>query len=114
MKTELQISVIYLAKEENDINNFDFYIRMFPAEDKTIVSVCVVPRYSLNGKTVKHIRFSVRSDCSLNADEVLIIIADLKELEIIVSNVELSAEKAQKHLMNLMTEHLRRFGKDRP
>lgn len=87
---------------------------MFPAEDYSILSVCVVPRYSLNGKTVKHIRFSVKSDRSLNADEVLFMIADLKELEIIVSSVELSAESAQKHLMNLMLEHIRRFGKDRP
>lgn len=111
MKTELQISVIYLAKEENDINDFDFYIRMFPAEDKNIVSVSAVPRYSLNGKTVKHIKFAVQSNRYLNAYEVLEMIANLKELESIVRSVELSAEDAQKRLMNLMLEQINRFGR---
>ena len=54
MQTELQVSVIYLAQEENDINEFDFFIRMIPTEDKNIVSVSAVPRFALDGKAVKH------------------------------------------------------------
>ena len=49
MQTELQVSVIYLAQEENDINEFDFFIRMIPTEDKNIVSVSAVPRFALDG-----------------------------------------------------------------
>ena len=54
MQTELQLSVIYLSQEENDINEFDFFIRMIPTEERNIISVSVVPRFNLDGKVVKN------------------------------------------------------------
>ena len=62
MNTELQFSVIYLSQENNDINDFDFFIRMIPTKDGNVVSVSVVPRFCLDGKIVKHIKFSVVAD----------------------------------------------------
>ena len=48
MKTELQVSVIYLKDDANDINEFDFFIRMFPVEVKNCISVSAMPRCSVN------------------------------------------------------------------
>lgn len=112
MQTELQISVIYLADEKNDINDFDFFIRMTKLEYKSIVSISAVPRFLLNEKVVKHIRFSVSSEKNLNAYEVLSMIAELKELESIVSNTDLNAEAGEKLLKELMLEQLKSFGKE--
>lgn len=85
---------------------------MFPAEDRTIVSVNAVPRYSIDEKLVKHIKFSVQSIRSMDAYAVLAIIADLRELEDIVQNVNLSAKDAQEHLKDIMLEKIKFFGKD--
>ena len=112
MPTELQISVIYLADEKNDINDFDFFIRMLPTGEKSIVSVDAVPRFSLNGKTVNHIRFSLLSSKSLNAYEVLSLISNLKELETIVNDTGIKAEDAEKSLKELMSTQIEHFGKE--
>ena len=112
MPTELQISVIYLADEKNDINDFDFFIRMLPTKEKSIVSVNAVPRFSLNAKTVKHIRFSLSSSKSLNAYEVLSLISNLKELEMIVKDTKIKAEDAENSLKELMSTQLKHYGKE--
>ncbi|MBE7059422.1 MAG: hypothetical protein E7389_01205 [Ruminococcaceae bacterium] len=112
MQTELQISVIYRSDEKNDINDFDFFIRMVPTEDKNIVSVNAVPRFSLNGKTVNHIKFSVSSGKRLNAYEVLSMISSLKELETIVNNTAIKTEDAENLLKELMSTQLEHFGKE--
>ena len=88
MQTELQVSVVYLSQETNDIDEFDFFIRMIPTEDRNIVSVSAVPRFSLDGKLVKNIRLSVLATESLSAFDVLKMISQLKELKGIVSDVK--------------------------
>ena len=110
MQTELQVSVIYLAQEENDINEFDFFIRMIPTEDKNIVSVSAVPRFSLDGKTVKHLRFSVAAKEALHAFDVLQMISKLKELQTIVSDVNLSTADAEAKLKDLMLKAINQYG----
>ena len=112
MPTEIKISVIYLADEKNDINDFDFFIRMVPTENKGIVSVNAVPRFSLNGKTVNHIRFSVSSGKRLNAYEVLSMISSLKELEKVVNNTNIKTEDAENLLKELMSSQIEHFGKE--
>ena len=112
MPKEIKISVIYLADEKNDINDFDFFIRMQPTESKNIVSVDAVPRFSLNGKTVNHIRFSVSDGKGLDANEVLSMISHLKELETIVNDSNLKAEDAEKYLKELMLTQIEHYGKE--
>ena len=110
MQTELQVSVIYLSQETNDIDEFDFFIRMIPTEDRNIVSVSAVPRFSLDGKLVKNIRLSVLATESLSAFDVLKMISQLKELKGIVSDVNLSAEDAEDMLKGLMKKALHLYG----
>lgn len=102
MNTELQFSVIYLSQEDNDINDFDFFIRMIPTKDGNIVSVSVVPRFCLDGKTVKHIKFSVVSDEGLDAADVIQTLAQLKDLKEIVSDKNLSTQDAEARLKDLI------------
>lgn len=112
MKTELQVSVIYLKDDANDINEFDFFIRMFPVEDKKCISVSAMPRFSVNDKTVKHIKFSFNTEKDLNAYDVMRIIAQLKELEWIVCDKDLTAKDAQTHLMEMMKKQIENYSKD--
>ena len=102
MNTELQFSVIYLSQEDNDINDFDFFIRMIPTKDSNVVSVSVVPRFCLDGKTVKHIKFSVVSDEGLDATDVIQTLAQLKDLKEIVSDKNLSTSGAEARLKELI------------
>ena len=102
MNTELQFSVIYLSQDNNDINDFDFFIRMIPTKDRNIVSVSVVPRFYLDGKTVKHIKFSVVSDEGLDATDVIQTLAQLKDLKEIVSDKNLSTSDAEARLKDLI------------
>ena len=102
MQTELQFSIIYPSHTENDINNFDFFIRMIPTKDSNIVSVSVVPRFCLDGKTVKHIKFSVVSDEGLDATDVIQTLAQLKDLKEIVSDINLSTSDAEARLKELI------------
>ncbi len=112
MQTELQFSVIYLAQEKNDVNNFDFFIRMIPTEDKNTVSLVSIPRYSLDGKMVKHIKFSVSTDKELYAYDILSIIAELKELETIVCDIQMSAAEAEARLKQLMLTRMEQFRRE--
>ena len=57
MKTEIQFSIIYPSHTENDINKFEFFIRMAPADGKNIISVVSVPKFSIDGRVVKHLHF---------------------------------------------------------
>ena len=112
MKTELQVSVIYLKDDANDINEFDFFIRMFPVEDKKCISVSAMPRFSINEKMVKHIQFSINTVKDLNAYDVMRVIAQLKELEWIVCDKDLATEDAQTHLMEMMKKQVESYSKD--
>lgn len=112
MKTELQVSVIYLKDDANDINEFDFFIRMFPVDSKKCISINVVPRFSIDDKTVKHIQFSVNTEKDLNAYDIMRIIAQLKELEWIVCDKDLTAKYAQSYLKELMLKQIENYSKD--
>ena len=102
MNTELQFSVIYLSQENNDINDFDFFIRMIATKDGNIVSVRVVPRFCIDGKIVKHIKFSFVSDEGLDATDVIQTLAQLKDLKEIVSDENLSTSDAEARLKELI------------
>ena len=112
MKTELQVSVIYLKDDTNDINDFDFFIRMFPVESKKCISLSAMPRFSIDNKTVKHIQFSVNTEKDLNAYDVMRVIAQLKELEWIVCDKDLTAKDAQTHLTEMMKKQIDKYSKD--
>ncbi len=113
MATEVQFSVIYDGEETNDINEFDFFIRMIPKEDVGCITVTAVPRYSLDEKKVKHINFVLTSERQIAAYEVMALLAELKELEHIVQDVNLSAEEAEKRLKQNMLEKFNDFYEDR-
>jgi len=102
LNTELQFSVIYLSQENNDINDFDFFIRMIPTKDGNVVSVSVVPRFCLDGKIVKHIKFSVVADKIIDATDVIQTLAQLKDLKEIVSDINLSTSDAEARLKDLI------------
>lgn len=106
MQTELQLSVIYLSQEENDINEFDFFIRMIPTEERNIIYVSVVPRFNLDGKVVKNIRFSVISREGLYAFDVLNMLSELKELQNIISDITIPTQKAEEILKTKMIQAL--------
>ena len=112
MQTELQFSIIYLANKENDINEFEFFIRGMLADDKRIISVLSVPKFTIDGETVKHLNFSVQSQHLLEAENILMIISRLANLENIVKDVNLSTEDAEKQLKETMVTILDQFGKE--
>lgn len=112
MKTELQVSVIYLKDEANDINEFDFFIKMFPIDSRKCISVSAMPRFSINEKMVKHIQFSINTEKDLNAYDVMHVIAQLKELEWIVCDKDLTAKDAQTHLKEMMKKQIDNYSKD--
>lgn len=70
MKTEIQFSIIYPSHTENDINKFEFFIRMAPADGKNIISVVSVPKFSIDGRVVKHLHFCVNSEQSLESQNI--------------------------------------------
>lgn len=111
MKTELVFSVIYLADETNDINNFDFFVRMLPRENVNFIAVSVVPRFSLNNKLVKHLNFTVEAERQLSSYDVLTILAQLKELENIVKDISLGTDEAEEKLKGLMISKIKMFNK---
>ena len=112
MQTELQFSIIYPSHTENDINKFDFFIRMMPADGKNIISVLAVPKFSVDGRVVKHLHFCVQSDYSLKSQNILMIISQLTQLEDIVKDINLTTEEAEKMLKQLMVDIIDRYGKD--
>ncbi len=77
MQTELQFSIIYPSHAENDINKFDFFIRMMPTGGKNIISVLAVPKFSVDGRVVKHLHFCVQSEHSLKSQNILMVISQL-------------------------------------
>ena len=112
MQTELQFSIIYPSHAENDINKFDFYIRMMPAEDKNVISVLAVPKFSVDGRVVKHLHFCVQSEHSLKSQNILMVISQLTQLEDIVKDINLSTEQAEEILKKLMVDIIDRYGKE--
>lgn len=112
MQTELQFSIIYPSHTENDINKFDFFIRMMPADEKNIISVLAVPKFSIDGRVVKHLHFCVQSEHSLESQNILMIISQLTQLEDIVKDINLTTEEAEKMLKQLMVDIIDRYGKD--
>ena len=112
MQTELQFSIIYPSHTENDINKFDFFIRMMPADDKNIISVLAVPKFSIDGRVVKHLHFCVQSEHSLKSQNILMVISQLTQLEDIVKDINLSTEQAEEMLKKLMVDIIDRFGKE--
>ena len=108
----MQVSVIYLKDDANDINEFDFFIKMFPVDGKKCISVSAMPRFSINEKTVNHIQFSVNNEKDLNAYDVMRVIAQLKELEWNVCDKYLTAKDAQTHLMEMMKKQIENYSKD--
>ena len=68
MKTELQVSVIYLKDDTNDINEFDFFIRTMPVEDKKCISINALPRFSMNEKVVNHLKISINTEKDLDLE----------------------------------------------
>ena len=112
MQTEIQFSIIYPSHTENDINKFEFFIRMAPADGKNIISVVSVPKFSIDGRVVKHLHFCVKSEHSLKSENILMIISQLIQLENIVKDVALSTEEAEKQLKELMVDIIDRYGKE--
>ena len=112
MQTEIQFSIIYPSHTENDINKFEFFIRMVPDDGKNIISVVPVPKSSIDGRVVKHFHFCVKSAHSLKSENILIIISQLIQLENIVKDVALSTEEAEKQLKELMVDIIDRYGKE--
>ena len=74
--------------------------------------ICAMPRFSVNDKTVKHIKFSFNTEKDLNAYDVMRVIAQLKELEWIVCNKDLTAKDAQTHLTEMMKKQIDKYSKD--
>ena len=101
MQTELQFSIIYPSHTENDVNKFDFFIRMMPSDGKNIISVLAVPKFSVDGRVVKHLHFCVQSKYSLKSQNILMIISQLTQLEDIVKDINLATEDAEKMLKQL-------------
>lgn len=112
MQTELQFSIIYPSHTENDINKFDFFIRMMPGDDKNIISVLSVPKFSIDGRVVKHLHFCVQSEYSLESQNILMLISQLIQLEDIVKDINLSSEDAEKMLKKLMVDIIDKYGKE--
>lgn len=97
---------------ENDINNFDFFIRMMPGDDKNIISVLSVPKFSIDGRVVKHLHFCVQSEYSLESQNILMLISQLIQLEDIVKDINLSTKDAEKMLKKLMVDIIDKYGKE--
>jgi len=112
MQTELQFSIIYPSHTENDINMFDFFIRMMPADGKNIISVLSIPKFSVDGRVVKHLHFCVQSEHSLKSQNILMVISQLTQLEDIVKDINLSTEQAEEILKKLMVDIIDRYGKE--
>ena len=112
MQTELQFSIIYPAHKENDINMFEFFIRGMLADGKKIISVLAIPKFTIDGDEVKHLNFSVHSQHSLEAENILMIISRLAELENIVKDITLSTKEAENKLKETMVMILDQYGKE--
>ena len=97
MKTEIQFSIIYPSHTENDVNQFEFFIRMAPADGKNIISV---------------LHFCVNSEQSLESQNILMIISQLVQLEEIVKDINLSTKDAENRLRELMVSIIDRYGKE--
>lgn len=50
MKTEIQFSIIYPSHTENDINQFEFFIRMAPADGKTLFQLFLCLNFLLTAE----------------------------------------------------------------
>ena len=94
IKTELPVSVIYLKDDTNDINEFDFFIRTLPVEEKKCISVSALSRFSMNEKMVNHLKFSIETEKDLDAYVIVSVISQLRELERIVSDKNLTSIEA--------------------
>ena len=112
MKTEIQFSIIYPSHTENDINQFEFFIRMAPADGKNIISVVSVPKFSVDGRVVKHLHFCINSEQSLESQNILMIISQLVQLEEIVKDINLSTKDAENRLKELMVDIIDQYGKE--
>lgn len=85
---------------------------MAPADGKNIISVVSVPKFSVDGRMVKHLHFCVNSEQSLESPNILMIISQLVQLEEIVKDINLSTKDAEKMLKKLMVDIIDRYGKE--
>lgn len=85
---------------------------MAPADGKNIISVVSVPKFSVDGRVIKHLHFSVNSEQALESQNILMIISQLVQLEEIVKDINLSTKDAEKMLKKLMVDIIDRYGKE--
>ena len=85
---------------------------MVSTPKKNIISVLSVPKFSIDGRVVKHLHFCVQSEYSLKSQNILMIISQLTQLEDIVKDINLTTEEAEKMLKQLMVDIIDRYGKE--
>ena len=85
---------------------------MAPADGKNIISVVSVPKFSVDGRVVKHLHFCINSEQSLESQNILMIISQLVQLEEIVKDINLLTKDAEKMLKKLMVDIIDRYGKE--
>ena len=78
----------------------------------SIISVLSVPKFSVDGRVVKHLHFCVQSEHSLESQNILMLISQLTQLEDIVKDINLTTEEAEKILKQLMVDIIDRYGKE--
>ena len=107
MSTLIEVSVIYASESVNDINKFDFQMKMLSGSDRNTIKITAVPEFSLDGQKVKHIMLSMEVQKRLSDSEVLHVISQLVELKDIVSDLNLNTTDATNRLQDAIQERLR-------
>ena len=71
-----------------------------------------MPKFSIDGRVVKHLHFCVNSEQSLESQNILMIISKPVQLEEIVKDINLSTQDAENKLKELMVSIIDRYGKE--
>ena len=110
MTTKFSLNVVFPINTENDINKFAFFTQYGQIDEDFIICFHVIPKYPIDGKTVRNINTSFVLDRQLMQSEFFGVLSLLKELENTVNDFTSTAEELNQKYYNIFDDYFHKFG----
>lgn len=110
MRTKINLDVVFPLNMENDINKFEFFTQFGQVDEDFIVSIYVVPRYSIDGANVRNIKTSYELNRAMMSEEFIGILCLLKELQETVNDFTSTTEELNQKYYDSIHNYFHNFG----
>lgn len=110
LRTKISLDVIFPLNKENNIHDFVFFTQFGQLEENFVFSVYVVPRYSIDGTTVRNIKTSYELSRILMPEEILGFLGTLKNLQNTVNDFNSTTDELNQKYYNSIYNYFQKFG----